>query len=45
MEQRGWAVPAIGHVVSFGEDGKGELYLISEKGSIYKIGRTFAPKG
>jgi hypothetical protein len=45
MEQRGWAVPAIGHAISFGEDGKGELYLISEKGSIYKIGRTFAPKG
>jgi glucose/arabinose dehydrogenase len=44
-EQRGWAVPSIGHVVSFSQDGKGELYLISEKGSIYKIGRMFAPKG
>lgn len=44
-ELRGWAVPSIGHVVSFGQDGKGELYLIAENGSIYKIGRMFAPKG
>lgn len=44
MEQRDWAIPSIGHVVSLGQDGKGELYVIAENGSIYKIGRTFAPK-
>jgi glucose/arabinose dehydrogenase len=45
IDQRDWAVQAIGRVVSFGRDGQGELYLVTESGSIYKIGRTFAPKG
>jgi glucose/arabinose dehydrogenase len=44
-DQRDWAVQSIGRVVSFGSDGQGELYLVTDSGSIYKIGRTFAPKG
>jgi glucose/arabinose dehydrogenase len=43
-EQREWAVPPVGPVVSFGRDGLGELYLVAESGNIYKIGRTFPPK-
>jgi hypothetical protein len=43
-EQRDWDVPSVGQVVSFGRDGQGELYLVAANGSIYKIGRTFAPK-
>lgn len=44
LEQRTWPLPAIGAVVSFGRDGQGELYLVAASGSIYKIGRSFAPK-
>jgi hypothetical protein len=44
IEQREWAVPPVGQVVSFGRDGQGELYLVAASGNIYKIGRTFAPK-
>ena len=39
-EQRDWNIAAIGNVVSFGQDGQGELYLISSRGSIHKIVRA-----
>ncbi|SFD69407.1 PQQ-dependent sugar dehydrogenase [Massilia yuzhufengensis] len=42
-EQRDWNVSGIGNVVSFGQDGQGELYLMSSRGSVYKIGRTPTP--
>jgi glucose/arabinose dehydrogenase len=44
IEQRDWAVPAVGQVVSMGRDGQGELYLVAASGNIYKIARTPAPK-
>jgi glucose/arabinose dehydrogenase len=43
LEQHDW-LPGSGHVTSMGRDGMGELYLILENGSIYKIGRA-ASKG
>lgn len=36
-EQKTWTVPNLGHVVSFGEDGSGELYIISESGKVWKM--------
>jgi glucose/arabinose dehydrogenase len=44
IEQRDWGLPSVGQVVSLGRDGQGELYVIAASGSIYKIGRTTAPK-
>ena len=34
-----WTVPAVGNVISFGEDGSGELYVIASSGTIYRIVR------
>lgn len=42
LEQRDWGVRNIGSVVSFGQDGQGELYLIVAAGRIYKIARATA---
>ena len=36
---RRWTVPAVGNVVSFGEDGAGELYILSAGGTIHRIVR------
>jgi glucose/arabinose dehydrogenase len=36
-EQKTWTVPNLGHVVSFGEDGGGELYVLSESGKVWKM--------
>ena len=36
-DQKTWTVPSLGHVVSFGEDGAGELYILSESGKVWKI--------
>jgi glucose/arabinose dehydrogenase len=41
-EQRDWGVSGIGSVVSFGQDGQGELYLVGSGGSIGKIVRGSA---
>ncbi|MFL6673862.1 MAG: PQQ-dependent sugar dehydrogenase [Massilia sp.] len=38
-EQRDWGVAGVGSVVSFGQDGQGELYLLGSSGSIWKIVR------
>ncbi|MFC0253678.1 PQQ-dependent sugar dehydrogenase [Massilia consociata] len=43
LEQRDWNVGSIGNVVSLGQDGQGELYLMTSRGSIYKIGRSSTP--
>ncbi|NNG24781.1 PQQ-dependent sugar dehydrogenase [Telluria aromaticivorans] len=42
-EQRDWNISGIGNVISFGQDGVGELYLTTSRGSVYKIGRSPAP--
>lgn len=36
-EQRDWGIGNLGNVVSFGQDGQGELYLVGANGSIWKI--------
>lgn len=38
-EQREWSVARVGQVVSFGQDGQGELYVITSNG-IWKITRS-----
>jgi glucose/arabinose dehydrogenase len=43
LEQRDWATPRLASVVSFGQDGQGELYLVTAGGTIYKIGRATTP--
>ena len=42
-QQATWAIPDPGHIVSFGEDGARELYLIAENGTVYKIVRKSPP--
>lgn len=42
-EQRDWSVGDIGNVVSFGQDGQGELYLMTSRGIIYKMVRSTTP--
>lgn len=37
VEQRTWAIGAIGMVTSFGQDGAGELYLTSGNGRVYRL--------
>ena len=32
-----WSVPRIGQVLSFGEDAAGEIYVLSDNGSVYRI--------
>jgi glucose/arabinose dehydrogenase len=36
-ERRSWAVGDLGEVVSFGTDGAGELYLLTARGTVYRI--------
>ena len=43
VQARDWRVGDIGQVVSFGQDGAGELYLITNDGSLQKIVRGAAP--
>jgi hypothetical protein len=38
-EQRDWNLNSAGRVVSFGRDGAGELYVVSEGGRIFKLVR------
>jgi glucose/arabinose dehydrogenase len=36
-DQKTWSVNDLGHVVSFGEDASGELYILTENGRVLKI--------
>lgn len=36
-EQRDWNLANVGRVVSFGRDGQGELYLLTQSGNIWKL--------
>jgi glucose/arabinose dehydrogenase len=40
LEQIDWRIPDIGRVVSFGRDADGELYLVTDGGTIHKIIRS-----
>jgi len=42
-EQREWNVGDIGNVISFGQDGQGELYLMTSRGIVYRMGRSANP--
>jgi glucose/arabinose dehydrogenase len=36
-EQHDWGIPSIGPIQSFGRDSAGELYMLSNNGTVYKI--------
>lgn len=36
-DQRHWDVGDVGNVLSFGEDGSGELYILSGNGNVYRL--------
>lgn len=36
-DKRSWDIEKIGHIVSFGEDSAGELYIVAEGGKVYRI--------
>lgn len=38
-EQKDWGIQNVGSILSFGEDAKHELYLLSQNGSVYRIVR------
>jgi glucose/arabinose dehydrogenase len=41
-EHRDWDVSGIGNVTSFGEDGRGEMYVLSTNGRVYRVVRRDA---
>lgn len=38
-EPTDWQLPPVGNIVSFGQDGQGELYLLSQTGDVHRIVR------
>lgn len=40
--ERDWHIPSLGRIVSFGQDGQGELYILGLDGGIWKIVETGA---
>jgi len=36
-EQRDWSLANVGRIISFGQDGQGELYVLSDSGAIWAI--------
>jgi hypothetical protein len=39
-EQKDWGIAGIGNVLSFGQDGQGELYMLAGSGKVYRIVRA-----
>jgi hypothetical protein len=37
VDRRTWNVGSVGSVLSFGEDARGELYLLSGEGRVYRL--------
>ena len=37
VDRREWKTVELGHVVSFGEDAAGELYILTESGKVFRI--------
>jgi glucose/arabinose dehydrogenase len=37
VEPRLWAFPSVGRILSFGQDAAGELYILNDSGSLYRI--------
>lgn len=38
--QQDWSIATLGHVVSFGQDAAGEMYILSFNGNVYKLVRA-----
>ena len=36
-DQAEWEIPDVGQITSFGQDGLGELYVLTATGSVYRI--------
>jgi hypothetical protein len=36
-DRRDWTMENIGHIVSFGEDTRGELLIVSEGGKVFRV--------
>jgi glucose/arabinose dehydrogenase len=39
-ERREWRLPGVGSISSFGEDARGELYVVAHSGSVYRLERA-----
>jgi len=37
VDRRDWKMDDVGHIVSFGEDSSGEMYIVAESGRIWRI--------
>jgi hypothetical protein len=37
VDRREWKTPELGHVVSFGVDAEGELYILTESGKVFRV--------
>ena len=40
VEQRDWNLANVGRIVSLGQDGQGELYLLTDRGAAWKIAKA-----
>jgi len=36
-DRREWKIPNLGHIVSFGEDSRGEMYIVAEGGKLFRV--------
>ena len=44
-EVRQWSFPGLSTLVSFGEDGDGELYVVRKNGTLYRVVQAPASAG